>query len=132
MIESDAYKSNFLTKVSDNISKYDDQTLVEVTNLLSKAVQSNSKKELQLFDKIEATLCEKNRAEQLTLEQVADILWNYAYANRGSRTFFRQLETAIMAHDVREVFDYRLLSKILGGCLIMIKDPQLCMLKSRR
>lgn len=115
LTSSDIYHDFFLKKLSNRLSSYEEQTLVDVTNFLVKAIRPDSSKELQMLDQIQDILTHKQRAEFLTIEQVADLLWNFAYANRGNRTFFRQLETVIIDYDMDGGFDYRLLGKILWG-----------------
>lgn len=116
LVSQEVYQDSFIRKLPNRLSTYkDDQTLIDITNFLVKATKSNNRHEPELFDKIQDILTYKDRAEYLTIEQVADLLWNYAYVNRGNRAFFRMLETAIIDYDLEAGFDYRLLGKILWG-----------------
>ena len=115
LAKSELYRDYFLRKLPKKLSKCEDDTLVAATNMLVKTLDAESKQELVILDKIQEMLIYKDRAEFLTIEQVADLLWNYAYANRGNRAFFRKLETAIVDYDIEKGFDYRLLGKILWG-----------------
>jgi len=55
------------------------------------------------------------RIEGMDISQIAEILWLEAFANRKNKEFFRVLEDGILARDIAEELDYRLIKKILWG-----------------